>query len=50
MAQVVSRRYLAAEARVHVGFSPCGICGGKSSTWTGYYLSPSVFLVNIVPP
>jgi hypothetical protein len=50
MAQVVSRRYLTAEARVHVGFSPCGICGGKSGTGTGYSLSSSVFPVNIIPP
>jgi hypothetical protein len=28
MAQAVSRRHSAAEARVRAGFSPCGISGG----------------------
>jgi hypothetical protein len=32
MAQAVSSRPLTAEARV----SPCGICGGRSDTGTGF--------------
>jgi hypothetical protein len=41
MAQAVSRRPLAAEARVRSRVSPCGICGGRSGTWTGF--SPEYF-------
>jgi hypothetical protein len=37
MAQAVSRRALAAEARV----SPCGICGGQSDTGAGFPPSSS---------
>jgi hypothetical protein len=39
MAQAVSFRPLTAEARL----SPCGICGGKSFTVTGFSSSSSVF-------
>ena len=43
MAQAVSRRPLTAEARVRSRVRPCGICGGKIGTVTGFSLSPSVF-------
>jgi hypothetical protein len=43
MAQVVSRRPLTAEARVRDRVNPCGICGGKSCTGTGFSQSSSVF-------
>jgi hypothetical protein len=36
MAQVVSRRPLTAEARVHARVNQCGICGGQSDTGTGF--------------
>jgi hypothetical protein len=36
MAQVVSRRPLTAEARVRARVNPCGICGGKGGTGTGF--------------
>jgi hypothetical protein len=39
MAQVISRRLLAAEDRFRSRFSPCGICGAQSGTGTGF--SPS---------
>jgi hypothetical protein len=43
MAQAVSRRHLAAEARVRFRLSPCGICGGQNGTGTGFSPSTSVF-------
>jgi hypothetical protein len=44
MAQVVSRRPLTTEARVHARVNPCGICDGQSGTGTGFSPSSSVFL------
>jgi hypothetical protein len=43
MAQAVSHRSLAAEARVCARVSTCGIHGGQSVTGTGFSLSSSVF-------
>jgi hypothetical protein len=43
MAQAVSLRPLTAEARVRSRVSPCGICGGQSSTGTGFSPNTSVF-------
>jgi hypothetical protein len=43
MGQAVSRRPLTAEARVPFRVSPSGICGGQSSTGTGFSPSISVF-------
>jgi hypothetical protein len=43
MAQAVSRQSLTAEAWVRSRVSPCGICGGQSSTGTGFPTSTSVF-------
>jgi hypothetical protein len=50
MAQTVSCQPLTTEARVHPHINPCGICGGQSSTGTGFSTSSSVFPVNIIPP
>jgi hypothetical protein len=43
MVQVVSRRLLTAEARVHARVNPSGICGEQSGTGTGFSPSSSVF-------
>jgi hypothetical protein len=43
MAQAVSPRPLTAEARVQSRVSPCGICGGRSGTRTGFSPSTSGF-------
>jgi hypothetical protein len=42
MAQAVSRRPPTAEARVLSRVGPCGICGGRSGTGTGFPPSTSV--------
>jgi hypothetical protein len=48
MAQAVSRRPLAAEARVRAQVSPCGVGGRQSGTEIGF--SPnSVFPFNFIP-
>jgi hypothetical protein len=46
IAQAVSHRPVAAEARSHVRVSPCGICGGQSGTGTGFEIC---FLLFIIP-
>jgi hypothetical protein len=43
MPQAVSRRPVSAEARVRSRVIPCGICGGQSSTETGFPPSTSGF-------
>jgi hypothetical protein len=51
MAQAVSRRPLTAEARVRSPVSPCGICGGRSGTGTGFFPRVLPFSpVNLIPP
>jgi hypothetical protein len=42
MAQAVSRRPPTAEALVRSRVSPCGICGGRSGTGTGFSPSSSI--------
>jgi hypothetical protein len=44
IAQAVSRRPLASEARVCSRVSPCGTCDEQSGTSTGFSPSSSVFL------
>jgi hypothetical protein len=43
IAHAVSRRPVAAEARVHLQVSPCGIFGGQSGTGTGFSPCTLVF-------
>jgi hypothetical protein len=50
IAQAVSCRHLAVEARVLARVSPCGICGGQSNSGTGFSLSSFYFpYVSIIP-
>ena len=48
MAHAVSRRPAIAEAWLQFLASPCGICGGRSSTGTGLSASNLVFLVTLI--
>jgi hypothetical protein len=50
MAQVVSRRPLAAEAWARTRVNPYGICGGQSGTGTGLSPSCSVFPCQYITP
>jgi hypothetical protein len=50
MAQVVSRRPLTAEVRVHARVNPRGTCGGQSGTGTGFSPSSSVFPCHYIIP
>jgi hypothetical protein len=43
MAQVLSRRPLTVEARIHALVNPFGICGGQSGSGAGFASSSSVF-------
>jgi hypothetical protein len=43
MSRAVSGRPLPAEARVQIRTNLCGICGGKSSTVTGFAPLTSLF-------
>jgi hypothetical protein len=49
MAEAGSCWPLTAEARVRAQVNPCGICGGRSVTGTGFSPSSSVSPVNIFP-
>jgi hypothetical protein len=49
MDQAVSRRPLAAEARIRSRVSPCGVCGGQSGTGTGFSPSCRFSPVNFIP-
>jgi hypothetical protein len=49
MAQVVGRQPLTTETGVCTRVSPCGICGGQSSTGTGFTLSSGFYPINIIP-
>jgi hypothetical protein len=49
-AQVISRRSLTAEARVHARVNPYGICGGQSGTETGFSPSSSVLTCQYIFP
>jgi hypothetical protein len=51
MAQVVSRRPLTAEARVHIRVNQCGIYGGQKGNGTGFSPRSSAFPCQyIIPP
>jgi hypothetical protein len=50
MAQAVSHRPLTAKTQVHALVNPCGICGGQSSTETGFSPSSLGSPFNIIPP
>jgi hypothetical protein len=50
ISQTVSRRPLAAEARVRARFNTCGICGGQSGTGQVLLRVLRFFPVNIIPP
>jgi hypothetical protein len=47
MAQIVSRRPVAAEARVRARVFPCGICGGQSGSGIGFFSEFFSFLLSI---